>query len=53
MVVGGCFAILSVKPKTVHVVIVAEGSFDELNDPECHRCFLLGINLPILNFVLL
>ena len=30
--VGGCFDIHSVKPKTVPVVFVAEGSFEKLCD---------------------
>ena len=46
--VGGCFAICSVKPRTVLIVIVVEGSFDELCDAGFPRCVLLGINLPIL-----
>ena len=37
-----CFAIYSVKPRTVPVVFVAEGSFDG-----CPRDVLLGITLPI------
>ena len=46
--VGGCFAIHSVKPRTVPVVFVAEGFFGELCDPGRPRGVLLGINLPIL-----
>ena len=46
--IKGCFAIHSEKPRTVPVVFVAEGSFDELCDPGCPRGVLLGIHLPIL-----
>ena len=37
----------SVKPKTVPVVPVAEGSFNKFCDPGCPRGVLLRINLPI------
>ena len=47
MVHGGYFVIHSIKPRTVPVVFVADGSFDELCDPECPRGVLLWINLPI------
>ena len=40
--VGGCFAIHSVKPRTVPVVFVEKGSFDELCDPGFPRDVLLG-----------
>ena len=33
--VGACFAIHSVKSRTLPVVFVAEGSFDKLYDPGC------------------
>ena len=44
---GGCFAIHSVKPRTVPVVFVTEGSFDKFCNPGCPRDVLLGINLLI------
>ena len=36
--VGAFLAIHSVKPISVSVAFVAEGSFDELLDPKCLRC---------------
>ena len=44
--VGGCFAIHSVKPRTVPVVFVAEGSSVELCNPGWSRSVLMGIYLP-------
>ena len=46
--IRGCFAIRSLKPITVPVAFVAEGSFNELCDPGIPRGVLCGINLPIL-----
>ena len=37
--VGRCFVIHSIKPRTVPVVFVVEGYFDELCDPGCPRFF--------------
>ena len=42
----GYFVIHSVKPRTVFVVFVSEGSFDELCDPGYPKGVLLGINPP-------
>ena len=47
MCVEGCFAIHSVKQRTVSVVFVVDGSHDELCDPGCPIGILLGINLLI------
>ena len=43
MMRGGCFAIHSVNPRTVPVVFVTEGSFDENCDPGCHRSVLADL----------
>ena len=47
-ILGECFHIHSVKSRTVPVVFMVEGSFDELCDPGYPRGILLGINLLIL-----
>ena len=41
-------ALGDVKPRTVPVLFVVDGSFDEIYDAGCPRGVLLGINLPIL-----